>query len=341
MTRIDKEPSGATRAVTVRGLVKHYGETRALDGVDLDVREGTVMGVLGPNGAGKTTLVRCLSTLVRPDSGQATVAGYDVVRQPRALRRVIGLTGQYASVDEKLSGFENLYMIGRLLDLSRKDARGRANGLLERFSLTEAAGRPVATYSGGMRRRLDLAASMMGRPAVLYLDEPTTGLDPRTRIEVWDEVKRMVGDGVTVLLTTQYMEEAEQLASELTVIDRGKVIAKGGIDALKAQVGGRTLRVRPVDPAQLRPLARELDDLGITGLATTTVDTENGTLLVPILSDEQLTAVVGAISDRGVTLGSISTELPSLDEVFLSLTGHKASAPQDPAPSTAYEELAV
>ncbi|MCL6732644.1 ATP-binding cassette domain-containing protein [Streptomyces neyagawaensis] len=341
MTRIDKEPSGATRAVTVRGLVKHYGETRALDGVDLDVREGTVMGVLGPNGAGKTTLVRCLSTLVTPDSGQATVAGYDVVRQPRALRRVIGLTGQYASVDEKLSGFENLYMIGRLLDLSRKDARGRANGLLERFSLTEAAGRPVATYSGGMRRRLDLAASMMGRPAVLYLDEPTTGLDPRTRIEVWDEVKRMVGDGVTVLLTTQYMEEAEQLASELTVIDRGKVIAKGGIDALKAQVGGRTLRVRPVDPAQLRPLARELDDLGITGLATTTVDTENGTLLVPILSDEQLTAVVGAISDRGITIGSISTELPSLDEVFLSLTGHKASAPQDPAPSTTYEEVAV
>ncbi|SPF06151.1 ATP-binding cassette domain-containing protein [Streptomyces sp. MA5143a] len=341
MTRIDKEPSGATRAVTVRGLVKHYGETRALDGVDLDVREGTVMGVLGPNGAGKTTLVRCLSTLVTPDSGQATVAGYDVVRQPRALRRVIGLTGQYASVDEKLSGFENLYMIGRLLDLSRKDARGRANGLLERFSLTEAAGRPVATYSGGMRRRLDLAASMMGRPGVLYLDEPTTGLDPRTRIEVWDEVKRMVGDGVTVLLTTQYMEEAEQLASELTVIDRGKVIAKGGIDELKAQVGGRTLRVRTADPAQLRPLARELDGLGITGLATTTVDAENGTLLVPILSDEQLTAVVGAISDRGVTLGSIGTELPSLDEVFLSLTGHKASAPQDPAPSTTYEEVAV
>jgi oleandomycin transport system ATP-binding protein len=341
MTRIDREPSGATRAVTVRGLVKHYGETRALDGVDLDVREGTVMGVLGPNGAGKTTLVRCLSTLVLPDSGQATVAGYDVVRQPRALRRVIGLTGQYASVDEKLSGFENLYMIGRLLDLARKDARGRANGLLERFSLTEAAGRPVATYSGGMRRRLDLAASMTGRPAVLYLDEPTTGLDPRTRIEVWDEVKRMVGDGVTVLLTTQYMEEAEQLASELTVIDRGKVIAKGGIDELKAQVGGRTLRVRPVDPAQLRPLARELDGLGITGLATTTVDADNGTLLVPILSDEQLTAVVGAISDRGVTIGSISTELPSLDEVFLSLTGHKASAPQDPAPSTTYEEAAV
>ncbi|KND43806.1 MULTISPECIES: ATP-binding cassette domain-containing protein [Streptomyces] len=341
MTRIDMNTGGAKGAVTVRGLVKHYGETRALDGVDLDVREGTVMGVLGPNGAGKTTLVRCLSTLITPDAGHATVAGYDVVRQPRQLRRVIGLTGQYASVDEKLSGFENLYMIGRLLDLPRKEAKSRATGLLERFSLTEAAGRPAATYSGGMRRRLDLAASMIGSPAVLYLDEPTTGLDPRTRNEVWTEVKRMVGDGVTVLLTTQYMEEAEQLASELTVIDKGKVIAGGRIEELKAQVGGRTLRVRPADPVQLRPLASELDGLGITGLATTTVDIETGTLLVPILSDEQLTAVVGAITARGVTIASITTELPSLDEVFLSLTGHRTGATQDATPSPAYEEVAV
>ncbi|MFF9039816.1 ATP-binding cassette domain-containing protein [Streptomyces sp. NPDC014892] len=341
MTRIDKNASGAKGAVAVRGLVKHYGETRALDGVDLDVREGTVMGVLGPNGAGKTTLVRCLSTLITPDAGQATVAGYDVVRQPRQLRRVIGLTGQYASVDEKLSGFENLYMIGRLLDLPRKEAKSRAAGLLERFSLTDAAGRPAGTYSGGMRRRLDLAASMIGSPAVLYLDEPTTGLDPHTRNEVWAEVKRMVGDGVTVLLTTQYMEEAEQLASELTVIDRGKVIAGGRIEELKAQVGGRTLRVRTADPVHLRPLAGELDGLGITGLATTTVDAETGTLSVPILSDEQLTAVVGAITARGVTIASISTELPSLDEVFLSLTGHKASAAQDAVPSPAYEEVSV
>ncbi|BBC37016.1 ABC transporter [Streptomyces graminofaciens] len=341
MTRIDKETSGAQGAVTVRGLVKHYGETRALDGVDLDVREGTVMGVLGPNGAGKTTLVRILSTLLSPDSGRATVAGYDVLRQPRQLRRVIGLTGQYASVDEKLPGWENLYMIGRLLDLPRKDARARADELLERFSLTEAAKRPASTYSGGMRRRLDLAASMIGQPAVLFLDEPTTGLDPRTRNEVWDEVKRMVGDGVTVLLTTQYMEEAEQLASELTVVDRGKVIAGGGIDELKAKVGGRTLRVRPVDAVQLRPLAAYLDDLGITGLATTTVDSESGTLLVPILSDEQLTAVVGAVTSRGITLSSITTELPSLDEVFLSLTGHRASAPQDTVPADDREEVAV
>ncbi|WP_167409553.1 ATP-binding cassette domain-containing protein [Streptomyces africanus] len=339
MTRIDKNTGGA--AVTVRGLVKHYGETKALDGVDLDVREGTVMGVLGPNGAGKTTLVRILSTLLAPDTGRATVAGYDVVRQPRQLRRVIGLTGQYASVDEKLSGWENLYMIGRLLDLPRKDARGRADELLERFSLTEAAKRAAATYSGGMRRRLDLAASMIGRPAVLFLDEPTTGLDPRTRNEVWDEVKRMVGDGVTVLLTTQYMEEAEQLASELTVVDRGQVIAGGAIEELKAKVGGRALRIRPADPAQLRPLAGVLDELGITGLATTTVDTERGDVLVPILSDEQLTAVVGAVSARGITLASLTTELPSLDEVFLSLTGHRASAPQDAMPAEDLQEAAV
>ncbi|MEU0069230.1 ATP-binding cassette domain-containing protein [Streptomyces sp. NPDC006332] len=341
MKRIDNNPSDGKAAVTVRGMVKHYGETKALDGVDLDVREGTVMGVLGPNGAGKTTLVRILSTLLAPDAGQATVAGYDVVRQPRQLRRVIGLTGQYASVDEKLPGWENLYMIGRLLDLPRKDARTRADELLERFSLTDAAKRPASTYSGGMRRRLDLAASMIGRPQVLFLDEPTTGLDPRTRQEVWTEVKAMVGEGVTVLLTTQYMEEAEQLASELTVVDRGKVIANGAIDELKATVGGRTLRVRPADPAQLRPLASALDDLGITGLATTTVDADTGTVLVPILNDEQLTAVVGAVTARGITLSSISTELPSLDEVFLSLTGHRASAPQDTVPAETREEVAV
>jgi oleandomycin transport system ATP-binding protein len=339
MTGIDVGKSGA--AVAVRGMGKHYGDTKALDGVDLEVREGTVMGVLGPNGAGKTTLVRILSTLLRPDAGKATVAGYDVVRQPRQLRRVIGLTGQYASVDEKLPGWENLYLIGRLLDLSRGQARARADELLERFALTDAARRPAGTYSGGMRRRLDLAASMIGQPAVLFLDEPTTGLDPRTRNEVWAEVKRMVGDGVTVLLTTQYMEEAEQLASGLTVVDRGRVIARGGIEELKAKVGGRTLRVRPADPAHLRPLAAALDGLGITGLATTTVDAERGAVLVPVLSDEQLTAVVGAVTARGFTLASISTELPSLDEVFLSLTGHRASAPQDTVPGDDREEAAA
>ncbi|MDR3033505.1 MAG: ATP-binding cassette domain-containing protein, partial [Kitasatospora sp.] len=282
----------AVNAVEVRGLVKHFGGTKALDGVDLDVREGTVLGVLGPNGAGKTTLVRCLSTLLTADAGTARVAGFDVARQPRAVRRTIGLTGQYASVDEKLSGWENLYMIGRLLDLPRKDARRRADEMLERFSLTEAAKKAAMEYSGGMRRRLDLAASMIGHPAVLYLDEPTTGLDPRTRNEVWAEVKRMVReDRVTVLLTTQYMEEAEQLAGELTVIDRGKVVAGGRVDERQAKVGGRTLQIRPADPADLFGMAVALSETTLDGVAAARADEEAGLVHVPILSDEQLTAV--------------------------------------------------
>ncbi|MBP2402539.1 ATP-binding cassette domain-containing protein [Streptomyces syringium] len=331
MTRNDIPGSGRN-AVEVRGLVKHYGETKALDGVDLDVREGTVLGVLGPNGAGKTTLVRVLSTLIRPDAGSARVAGYDVVSQPRQLRRVIGLTGQYASVDEKLSGTENLYMIGRLLDLSRKDARRRAAEMLERFSLTEAAKRPAMQYSGGMRRRLDLAASMIGLPSVLYLDEPTTGLDPRTRNEVWEEVRRMVSEGVTVLLTTQYMEEAEQLADELTVIDRGRVIAGGGVDELKAKVGGRTLQIRPADPAELPRMVGAVAQAGLDGIAGATADAAEGVVNVPIVSDEQLTAVIGLLGERGFAIAGISTHLPSLDEVFLAVTGQKTSdstAPQD------------
>ncbi|MDF6042146.1 ATP-binding cassette domain-containing protein [Streptomyces sp. JH14] len=325
MTRIDKNPRTGGHAVEVRGLVKHYGETKALDGVDLDVREGTVLGVLGPNGAGKTTLVRCLSTLIVPDAGHATVAGYDVVKQPRQLRRIIGLTGQYASVDEKLSGWENLYMIGRLLDLPRRTARARADELLERFSLTDAAKRPAMNYSGGMRRRLDLAASMIGSPAVLYLDEPTTGLDPRTRNEVWDEVQRMVAEGATVLLTTQYMEEAEQLANELTVIDKGKIIANGRVDELKAKVGGRTLQIRPTDPAQLPAMARALAEAGLDGVAGSQAVPDEGMLYVPILSDDQLTAVIGLFAGRGLSIAHIATALPSLDEVFLAITGEKTA----------------
>ncbi|KUL38757.1 ABC transporter [Streptomyces sp. NRRL F-4489] len=321
--------TGGGNAVEVRGLVKHFGDVRAVDGVDLDVPEGTVLGVLGPNGAGKTTLVRCLSTLLVPDAGRAVVAGCDVVRQPRALRRRIGLTGQYASVDEKLSGRENLYMIGRLLDLSRKDARARADEMLERFSLTEAARRPAGKYSGGMRRRLDLAASMIGRPSVLYLDEPTTGLDPRTRNEVWEEVQRMVRDGATVLLTTQYMEEAEQLADGLAVIDRGRVIAEGRIEELKAKVGGRTLQIRPADPGELDALADAVARAGLDGVAGATADHTGGVVNVPIVSDEQLTAVVGVLGARGFALAGISTHLPSLDEVFLALTGQKTSGGAD------------
>ncbi|MFE2377766.1 ATP-binding cassette domain-containing protein [Streptomyces sp. NPDC059398] len=323
MTRIDKNPGNGGSAVQVRGLVKHYGDTKALDGVDLDVREGTVLGVLGPNGAGKTTLVRVLSTLIQPDSGTATVAGCNVLTQPRQLRRVIGLTGQYASVDEKLSGWENLYMIGRLLDLSRKDARSRADELLERFSLTDAAKKAAMHYSGGMRRRLDLAASMIGSPAVLFLDEPTTGLDPRTRNEVWDEVQRMVAEGATVLITTQYMEEAEQLANELTVIDKGRVIANGKVNELKAKVGGRTLQIQPSDPGQLPAMARALAEAGLDGIAGSQAVPDEGLLNVPILSDEQLTSVVGLLASRGFGITNIGTHLPSLDEVFLAITGQK------------------
>ncbi|MEV6317166.1 ATP-binding cassette domain-containing protein [Streptomyces sp. NPDC051776] len=327
MTHYGRGPGGGN-AVEVRGLVKHFGETRAVDGVSLRVKEGTVLGVLGPNGAGKTTLVRCLSTLLVPDAGTATVAGCDVVKQPRQLRRAIGLTGQYASVDEKLSGWENLYMIGRLLDLPRRDARRRAYAMLERFSLTEAARRPASQYSGGMRRRLDLAASMIGRPAVLYLDEPTTGLDPRTRNEVWDEVERMVTEGLTVLLTTQYMEEAERLADDLTVIDRGRVIAEGGVEELKAKVGGRTLQVRPADPGDVYGMAGAIAHAGLDGIAGATADVEEGLVKVPIISDEQLTAVIGLLGARGFALAGIDTHLPSLDEVFLAVTGRKASAPR-------------
>lgn len=322
-------------AIEVRGMVKHFGQTRAVDGVDLTVAEATVHGVLGPNGAGKTTLVRCLSSLLVPDGGTAYVAGLDVVRQPRQLRRVIGLTGQYASVDEKLSGWENLYMIGRLLDLSRKDARRRAYAMLERFSLTEAARRPASQYSGGMRRRLDLAASMIGRPRVLYLDEPTTGLDPRTRNEVWEEVKRMTAEGTTVLLTTQYMEEAEQLAHDLTVIDRGQVIAEGAVAELKAKVGGRTLRIEPAHQGELHRILGVLAQSGIGGVGEATLDTDEGVLQVPIVSDEQLTQVIGLLGRWGFPLSNISTQLPSLDEVFLALTGRKASRetpPEEPGP---------
>ncbi|MCM2391012.1 ATP-binding cassette domain-containing protein [Streptomyces albipurpureus] len=334
--------SDRTHAVEVRGLVKHYGETKALDGVDLTVREGTVLGVLGPNGAGKTTLVRCLATLILPDAGSATVAGYDVVHQPRQLRRTIGLTGQYASVDEKLSGWENLYMIGRLLDLSRAAARRRAAEMLERFSLTDAAKKPVMQYSGGMRRRLDLAASLVGEPSVLYLDEPTTGLDPRTRNEVWDEVQRMVTEGVTVLLTTQYMEEAERLADELTVIDQGRVIAEGRVDELKAKVGGRTLRIRPSDRSQLDAMARELARAGLDGIAGVHTAVDEGLLTVPILTDEQLTAVVGVLASHHFGIADITTHLPSLDDVFLAVTGERRPVSEQSAESaTTLQETAA
>ncbi|HEX6131025.1 MAG TPA: ATP-binding cassette domain-containing protein, partial [Actinomycetota bacterium] len=238
-------------AIEAEGLVKTFGDTRALDGVDMVAGEGTVFGLLGPNGAGKTTAVRILSTLLRPDSGRAAVGGYDVGRQPHEVRRLIGLTGQYAAVDELLSGQENLYMIGRLLGMRKGEARARSTELLEDFDLAEAGGKLARTYSGGMRRRLDLAASLVGRPRFLYLDEPTTGLDPRSRLELWGMIRALVAKGTTVLLTTQYLEEADQLADEIVVIDHGRVIAAGTPQDLKTRVGGLVLYAKPVDPADL------------------------------------------------------------------------------------------
>ncbi|NYI05822.1 ATP-binding cassette domain-containing protein [Allostreptomyces psammosilenae] len=319
----------APAAVEVRGVVKTFGENRALDGVDLAVPTGSVLGLLGPNGAGKTTLVRILATLIKPDGGTATVAGYDVVRQAKQVRRSVGLTGQYASVDESLTGRDNLYLIARLLDFPRKAAWARADELLERFSLTEAAGRRAKNYSGGMRRRLDLAASLVGEPQVLYLDEPTTGLDPRTRGEVWDEVRRLVGTGTTVFLTTQYMEEAEALADAITVIDRGRVVAEGTVEELKDRVGGSVLRLRPTRPEELDAMAEALAGVGVTGAA---IEPDRSLLTAPLTSDEQLTAVIGTLGARGFGIARIDTVRPTLDEVFLTLTGqrpHDAATPAD------------
>ncbi|SMC80362.1 daunorubicin resistance protein DrrA family ABC transporter ATP-binding protein [Lentzea albidocapillata] len=307
-------------AIRAEGLVKHYGETKALDGVDLEVPEGKVVGVLGPNGAGKTTAVRVLATLLRPDAGHATVHGHDVVKDPRAVRSLIGLTGQYASVDEDLSGRENLVLLARLLDFSRAGARAKAAELLERFELTDAAGRAAKTYSGGMRRRLDLAASLVGNPSVLYLDEPTTGLDPHARNEVWAVVRKLVANGVTVLLTTQYLEEADQLADSITVFDHGRVVAEGRPDELKRRVGGQTLQVRPTSLLDLDVVYRILGDL--TGVRPTR-DDDTGLLTAPVNDPVLLSTLVRKLDEAGITADELALRLPSLDEVFLSLTGKR------------------
>jgi oleandomycin transport system ATP-binding protein len=310
-----------SHAIRAEGLVKHFGETKALDGVDLEVPFGKVVGVLGPNGAGKTTAVRILATLLKPDSGHATVGGYDVIKDPVRVRGLIGLTGQYASVDEDLNGTENLMLIGRLLDYSRADARARARELLERFELTDAAKRPVRTYSGGMRRRIDLAASLVGRPEVLYLDEPTTGLDPHARNEVWAVVRNLVAEGATVLLTTQYLEEADQLADKITVIDHGRVVADGRADELKRRVGGQTLQVRPTSMADLDAVFRILANL--TGVRPTR-DDDTGLLTAPVSDPVLLSTLVRKLDEAGITSDELALRLPSLDEVFLALTGRTA-----------------
>ncbi|OIV37972.1 daunorubicin/doxorubicin resistance ABC transporter ATP-binding protein DrrA [Mangrovactinospora gilvigrisea] len=307
--------------MVVTDLVKTFGDNRALDGISLTAPRGRVLGVLGPNGAGKTTLVRILATLLRPDGGTAVVDGHDVVGRPQLVRRTIGLTGQYASVDEKLSGRENLYMIGRLLDLPKKDARARADQLLERFNLTDAAGRRAGQYSGGMRRRLDLAASLVGRPRVLYLDEPTTGLDPRARNAVWDEVRELARSGATIVLTTQYMEEAEALAENLVVIDHGKIIARGTPDELKELIGARVQTFRPARPQDAEAVAAALRT---AGLAEVRIDDATGAVSAIPADDAQLTAALAAVAGTGVPLASVTELRPSLDEVFLTLTGKGA-----------------
>jgi oleandomycin transport system ATP-binding protein len=312
----------SSTAIRAEGLVKHFGSTKALDGVDLEVRRGKVLGVLGPNGAGKTTAVRVLGTLLRPDAGHAVVGGYDVVKQPGRVRELIGLTGQYASVDEDLSGRRNLVMIGRLLGMSRPAARQRADELLDRFELTEAGDRIAKTYSGGMRRRLDLAASLVGRPSILYLDEPTTGLDPHSRNEVWATIRLLVLEGSTVLLTTQYLEEADALADSIVVFDHGRIVAEGTPAELKKQTGRQSLDVRPADPAQLDRvraiLAQEVGALPVT-------DADNGLVSVTVPDGTAMPAVVRRLDDAGIPVVELSLRLPSLDEVFLGLTGHAAN----------------
>jgi oleandomycin transport system ATP-binding protein len=307
-----------TYSIVAEGLVKRFGATVALDGIDLAVRTGSVFGLLGPNGAGKTTAVRILATLLRPDGGHATVCGHDVVTHAHQVRQLTGLTGQYASVDDTLTGRENLFLIGRLTGQSRAEARARAGDLLAAFRLTDAGDRAAKTYSGGMRRRLDLAASLVTRPRVLYLDEPTTGLDPLSRNEMWDVVRGLTATGVTVLLTTQYLEEADQLADEIAVVDHGMVIATGTPEELKARTGALTLSVRPADPADVPAVTAVL-----AGFTHTEPEVSHTTVSAPVSDERLMPAVVRRLDDDGVLVAELTLRGSSLDEVFLSLTGHR------------------
>jgi len=309
------------KSVIAQHLTKTYrkGEVRALDDLSLDVEEGTVLGVLGPNGAGKTTTVRILATLLKPDSGSATVAGIDVVKHPDKVRELIGLSGQYAAVDETLTGWDNLVMFGRLYHLGKAASIKRADELLERFSLTDSARRPIKTYSGGMRRRLDLAASLIVQPKVLFLDEPTTGLDPRGRQEMWQVIQELVKGGVTLLLTTQYLEEADQLADEIAVIDHGKVIARGTSDALKKQVGGERLEIT-VESADIAK-TQEI----VSRISSSAIHTDVRTISAPVSTGSiALMEALRALDEAKIHPLDIALKRPSLDDVFLSLTGHVA-----------------
>ena len=320
-------------AITAEGLVKVYrsrkNEVRALDGVDLEVPEGTILGLLGPNGAGKTTTVRILATLLKPDAGHATVAGFDVVKQAQQLRSVIGLSGQYAAVDENLTGRENLIMFGRLYQLPKAEATRRAVELLEQFDLTDAGDRVVKTYSGGMRRRLDLGSALIGRPKLLFLDEPTTGLDPRSRLGMWDVIRGLVREGTTLLLTTQYLEEADELADSIAVVDHGKIIARGTADELKSDLGGARVEV-VVHKRDDIARASEVMSRHCDGEAT--LDEHTRKLTVPAKGGAQVLAqVVRDLDEAGIAIDDISLRRPTLDEVFLGLTGHTAEAEEDAA----------
>jgi ABC-2 type transport system ATP-binding protein len=314
--------------IEVDGITKRFGSTTALAGVDLVAEEAKVLALLGPNGAGKTTLVRILTTLLKPDKGSARVAGYDVVEDARPLRSVIGLAGQYAAVDELLTGRENLELVGLWYHLDKREYRRRAQDVLERFDLTDAGDRLVKTYSGGMRRRLDIGASLIARPAVLFLDEPTTGLDPRTRNDVWRFIEELVAAGTTVLLTTQYMEEAERLAHQIVVIDTGNVIARGTATELKSQLGGAMLEARVADPADIDRAAAVLADVGH---ARPRIDREEQLVRVPTAGGtELLLAAGGRLQAEGIALDDLGIRRPSLDDVFLALTGAAAEAPASP-----------
>ncbi|MGD3107938.1 ATP-binding cassette domain-containing protein [Streptomyces sp. YGL11-2] len=311
-------------AIYAEGLVKTFGEVRALDGVDLDVPEGTVLGMLGPNGAGKTTAVRVLTTLLRPDRGTARVAGIDVLAHPDAVRRSIGLSGQFAAVDEYLTGRENLVMVGQLYQMSGRDARRRAGELLERFSLSDAADRIAKTYSGGMRRRLDLAAALVVSPPVMFMDEPTTGLDPRNRQALWDVIQELVAGGTTLLLTTQYLEEADRLAHDICVVDHGRVIARGTSDQLKARTGGERVEVVVHAPEHLTVADQVLRAFA---KGEGTVEPHTRKLTIPVTGGAKLLAeVIRELDTRGVEIDDIGLRRPTLDDVFISLTGHTAEA---------------